>query len=278
MKTILLPIEAQTNPNVLAVADLLAARFASTVTGVALRRNLAQFVMGDAMAMAMPVPLPANKDAEDLRDSKRVFDAYVALRSTAGTGREAPLPRFQWTDMVPIDDRGLASLSRVFDCTVVGRPGSKPTDPQMIDLEAALFESGRPVLMAAPIAAKSIGTNILVHWNASTETARAIHDAMPLLIKADKVTLLAVEGNMVPGPEVGLMVDSLAAHGVTAVAHTVKPGGKGAGDIILAEAQRIGSDLLVKGAYTQSRFKQMIFGGATLHILQASHIPVFLSH
>jgi nucleotide-binding universal stress UspA family protein len=50
------------------------------------------------------------------------------------------------------------------------------------------------------------------------------------------------------------------------------------GEAILAEAKAMGADLLIKGAYTQSRLRQMIFGGATNHILSAAELPVFLAH
>jgi nucleotide-binding universal stress UspA family protein len=50
------------------------------------------------------------------------------------------------------------------------------------------------------------------------------------------------------------------------------------GEILLAEARAQGADLLIKGAYTQSRFRQMIFGGATRHVLAAAELPVLLAH
>ena len=173
----------------------------------------------------------------------------------------------------------MSSLSRVYDITVVGRPGVGRSEPRMTTLEAALFESGRPIMMAPPKPLKTIGTNIIVHWNASTETARVICDAMPILKLADKVTLLAVEGNMVAGPKPSEMLEYFAAHGIKGTETYVRPTGKGgAGEAILAEARRQGADLILKGAYTQSRLRQMIFGGATLHIMQSADIPVILSH
>ena len=50
------------------------------------------------------------------------------------------------------------------------------------------------------------------------------------------------------------------------------------GEVFLAEAKKMGADLLVKGAYTQSRLRQMIFGGATRHIIMEADIPVILAH
>ena len=56
------------------------------------------------------------------------------------------------------------------------------------------------------------------------------------------------------------------------------PDGKSTGQTILATAAALGCDLLVKGAYTQSRLRQMIFGGATSHILTSAELPVFMAH
>jgi nucleotide-binding universal stress UspA family protein len=102
---------------------------------------------------------------------------------------------------------------------------------------------------------------------------------MPVLKRAKRVSFIAVEGAIVPGPAVRDAVGYLEANGISATEKTVT--GKGssrAGEAILTEAVAIGADLLIKGAYTQSRLRQMIFGGATSHILSAAELPVFFAH
>ena len=148
----------------------------------------------------------------------------------------------------------------------------------MTALEAALFDSGHPVLMAPPTPPKSFGENVLIHWNASTETARVILMAMPILRKAKRVMLLSVEGHIVPGPSAKDALGYLEANGVAATEKSVVPRSGRPGEAILAEAKAQGADLLIKGAYTQSRLRQMIFGGATNHILAAAELPVFFAH
>jgi nucleotide-binding universal stress UspA family protein len=133
------------------------------------------------------------------------------------------------------------------------------------------------MLMAPPKPPKGpIGQPVLIHWNASTETARAILDAMPILRKAKRVSFIAIEGHISPGPSIKDAVAHLEANGIAATDKTV-PNSK-PGEAILAEAAAIGADLLIKGAYTQSRLRQMIFGGATSHILSAAELPVFFAH
>jgi nucleotide-binding universal stress UspA family protein len=149
----------------------------------------------------------------------------------------------------------------------------------MLTLEAGLFESGRPVLIAPPTPPKQLGENVLIAWNCSTEQARTTAFAMPLLRRAQKVTVLTVEGATVPGPTGAQMARSLKLNGIPAESIALKgERGRNAGDVILARARELGCDLLIKGAYTQSRIRQMIFGGTTRHILAHANLPVLMAH
>jgi nucleotide-binding universal stress UspA family protein len=269
MKSILLPVEPNTCVEAaFAATELLTSRFESEAECIALKPSVVDFIAPDPVVVVLPQT--GFTDAEATKLARERFDAHIST-STKGLLR--------WSSRQPIDDAGLASLSRLFDITIVGRPGVGRNEPRMTTLEAALFESGRPILMVPPNVPRSLGTNILVHWNASTETARVINDAMPFLRLAEKVTLLSVDGNMVAGPKPAEMLEYLARHGIKGTEAQTKPANKGgAGEAILVEARKIGADLILKGAYTQSRLRQMIFGGATQYILQASDIPVLLSH
>ena len=112
----------------------------------------------------------------------------------------------------------------------------------------------------------------------STETARTIALGMPLLAGASKVVVLTVEGGTVPGPSGVQVAEHLVRNGIDANAITVGQDGRLVGEAILAEAGVIGADLLIKGAYTRTRLRQMIFGGATRHILSHATIPVLMAH
>jgi nucleotide-binding universal stress UspA family protein len=166
----------------------------------------------------------------------------------------------------------------VFDLIVLGRPGREVENPRMPPLEAALFESGKPVLIAPKTAPKSIGRHILVAWNGSTEQAHTNAFAMPLLQRAEQVTVLAIEGHMSDGPNGEQAAQHLRRNGVNATVLTMKEGPRSAGELILDQAARLGCDLVVKSAYTQSRLRQMIFGGMTRHILANAALPVFMAH
>ncbi|MGZ5233759.1 MAG: universal stress protein, partial [Burkholderiales bacterium] len=66
--------------------------------------------------------------------------------------------------------------------------------------------------------------------------------------------------------------------GGRATARTTDHAGRSAGQTILDECARSGADLLIKGAYTQSRLRQLIFGGATRHIIAHAPLPVVLAN
>ena len=153
--------------------------------------------------------------------------------------------------------------------------------PRLSLLEAVLFESGRPILMAPPrgvAPGASIGDTVVIAWNCSTETARAVAMAMPILVQARRIRVLTGEGATVPGPSGEDLVRRLRLDGVEADAVTITPAGVTQGEATLEHAKAFGADLMIKGAYTQSRLRQMIFGGATSHILANADLPVLMAH
>ncbi len=141
-----------------------------------------------------------------------------------------------------------------------------------------MFEGGRPILLSPPSPPQQIATNVLVPWNGSTEQARATTVALPLIRPAGRVTVLSVVGGTgVPGPSAEQFLRYLQRNGVMAEPLTVELEGRSTGEAILATAASLGCDLLIKGAYTQSRLRQMIFGGATRHVLANAALPVLLA-
>src|ERR1700689_645773 len=215
-----------------------------------------------------------------VRQAEHLFRAFMTQHQVPlNTGTAQPTPSFTWLNEAPSGHDFVGSYGRVFDAIVLARPGDEWQSPSMITLESALFESGRPGLIAPPVSPRSLGTNILVAWNNSTEQARTMADAMPLLRLAERITILTVEGATVAGPSGEQMARSLKMNGMTAHTVTMKPVGKrSAGETILAKAEELGCDLIVKGAYTQSRLRQMIFGGTTRHILANAKLPVLMAH
>lgn len=253
MKSMLLPVDQ--NEQMLSAFET--ARLAASI--------LEGQVEGAALA-----PASMENEVDYSKRMRRTFDEYAARHSPD----PAQPARFRWRGDSVIQDAALGSLTRVYDVTVLNRPGAR--GGRMSALENALFESGRPVLMAPPSPPTSLGQTVVIHWNASTEVSRAISMAMPILRKAKRVVVLSVEGSMVPGPSGQDAVMHLKCHDIAASEKSVSNRGQRPGAVLLAEAKAQGADLLIKGAYTQSRLRQMIFGGATQHVIAAAELPVFL--
>ena len=96
---------------------------------------------------------------------------------------------------------------------------------------------------------------------------------------AERVAVLTVIGGQeVPGPSADYILRQLQHHGIAAKPVRVKLGDRETGEAVLDAARAEGCDLLVKGAFTRNRLRQMIFGGATSHILSAAELPVFFAH
>src|SRR6201988_727224 len=280
MKTILVPTEqSPTMVSALDTALLLARKFDSCIEGIPLRPAVADLVAMDPDSGLTMVAVKEN-DAEMVRQAETLFRSIMESKQIPESTGKAPSPlSFSWLDSAPSGHDFVGSYGRVFDMIVLARPGDERQSPSMITLESALFESGRPVRIAPPASPRSLATNILVAWNQSTEQARTMADAMPFLEAAQRVTILTVEGAPVAGPSGQQMGQSLARNGIKAETLTLKPTGKRRpGETILAKADELGCDLIVKGAYTQSRLRQMIFGGTTRHILANAKLPVLMAH
>ena len=277
-KTILVPIEQHDRMNAtLETALLLARKFDSYIEGFALRVEFpAVFAIGDVGAV--PIPALEQDIAEHEQRSRGLFENFMQAHGVPRAG-DAKAMSSGWLDNAHEGDHFVGSHGRVFDVIVLGKPGSEPKGPRMTTLEAALFESGRPVLIAPPSPQPQMGTNVLIAWNCSTEQARVTAFAMPILKRASRVVVLTVEGGAaVPGPTGEQLCRYLQLNGVPAKPLSVGLDGRLTGEAILAHAKALGCDLLIKGAYTQSRLRQMIFGGTTRYILGNAELPVLMAH
>ncbi len=277
MKTILVPVEQHSTLSVmLETAYRLGQQFESYVEGMSVNIDLPEVPVMD---IAVGVPSFWDPEArKEMADKDRdVFESFFAAKGVARTVASTGFS-FGWQNGGPKSDTAFASEARAFDLAIVGRPTTIPGLPRYATVEAALFESGRPVLLVPPALPDTISQNILIAWNGSTETARTLAFARPFLSRATHVTVLALNNWGVPGPSAEQVARNLKASGLPAVLRIEQnPGGR-TGETILEIARSMGCDLLIKGAYTQSRLRQMIFGGATASILSGATLPVLMAN
>src|SRR4029078_6898435 len=111
-----------------------------------------------------------------------------------------------------------------------------------------------------------------------TETTRAVALAMPLLHQAKQVFVLEVAGSSVSGPSAQDVSQALRREGIDVQARSVTESNFSSAEIFLSEANALTCDLIIKGAYTQRRLRQMFFGGAKSYILHHAELPIFMAH
>lgn len=278
MKSILVPIEDHGHiESQLETALLLGRAFDSYIEGLAITPDYPVVLPVD-IAIGVPSPITPENRIEMARACRERFEGLMVTKQISRASAGIPGLSFGWRQDGLMEDAYLGAYGRVFDAIIVGRPDGSDGQTRLSTVEAALFETGRPVLIAPPLPPRSLGEIAVIAWNRSTETARVVQGAMPLLKKTRRTVVLELEDWGVPGPSGSELARSLRMHDIPAEAITAANPSDRPGEVILAEAATLGCDLLVKGAYTQSRLRQMFFGGATSHILNNTTIPVLMAH
>jgi nucleotide-binding universal stress UspA family protein len=279
LRTILVPFN-NTQPTAAAID---AARLISEGSGAYIEgaycRQVLPIIAGEG------ITLPGDYLAEFEEEGKQqatlareTFESLIGARGIPMGLLEGEGTRAGWTEMMGTGPEGIGEYARAFGISVLSRELSGSNVDWKSTAEALLFESGRPLLLVSDEIPETIGRRILVAWNGSTETARALGAARPLLAACEAVQVLAVEGGLVSGPDVELITAHLRASGFKAQAKTRDSSGTTVGQVIVSEAQEFGADLIVKGAFTHSRLRQLIFGGATSEIFNHAVCPVIMSH
>jgi nucleotide-binding universal stress UspA family protein len=123
--------------------------------------------------------------------------------------------------------------------------------------------------------------NILLAWNGSRESARALAEGLPYMRKAATVSVVfvgdedEVEESAVMGKDA---VNHLRHHGVHAVLHRVKNRKNDVGATLIAEVNRRKAGLIVMGGYGHSRLREWLLGGATYTLMHESPVPLVIAH
>lgn len=228
-----------------------------------------------------PVPQPLiDKSSEQQAQRAKAINAILDKQASKSS------QSWEWRHLVSEGttvSRIVADHAQCTDLIVIGQPakGTSYIEPDMT-FETLLMDSGRPVLVV-PSAATPRATckHVMIAWNGTREAARAAFDAVPLMVAAgtEKVTLVRIESRTgLNGGETTdrELVASLARHGLKVdLAHEPRQGG--AGETLLAQASKLGADLLVMGCYGHSRVREFVFGGATDHILRHMETPVLMA-
>jgi nucleotide-binding universal stress UspA family protein len=228
-------------------------------------------IVGEGMSGAMVEQvMDAMAKAVEQR-AQKARAAYDKVAARAGAG-------ISWRQEMGPEPVVLAAAGRMADLTVMGRPDKTMDGQTAASLDAALFDTGRPVLVAAPTLPASFAKRVALAWNGSAESSRVVAAALPYLGKAESVTVLTAPGTDKRASAEAL-VAYLALHGVKATVQSFElHHHQSIGHGLLEQAQKMNADLLAMGAYGHSRLREMILGGATRDVLAQATIPVLMAH
>ncbi|HEY4773799.1 MAG TPA: universal stress protein [Xanthobacteraceae bacterium] len=175
----------------------------------------------------------------------------------------------------------LGRTGRRFDLMVVGQPVPKTIVTEDLMVQAALFDSGRPLIVVPYIQrAGAKFDRVAVCWDGSRSAARAIADALPLLGRAAAIDLVIVtdeplKSDDVPGADIA---QHLARHDLPMNVCRIGHGEIDVGNTILNFVADHSIDFLVMGGYGHSRLRERVFGGVTQTMLMSMTVPTLMSH
>src|SRR5690349_18965016 len=268
---------------VLDTALMAAQRFNSHLVGLHSLTTEYAVVFGGEMGFSISseVDRTLEREGHDRRDqARRLFRDFMNAKGVpldpVPMGHNGPTA--SWREVDGRQNAVVGVIGRVFDVIVVERP-EKPAANADATVDGACVVSGRPVLMLPKRRLPALGEVVAIAWNGSTETAVTVAMAMPFLTQARKVVIVSVGPQHMPepGPEGEELARALERHGMDVSVRTAYGRQKAQGESFLKEAMAAGADLLLKGAYTQSRIRQMIFGGGTRHIIMDAQLPVLMA-
>jgi nucleotide-binding universal stress UspA family protein len=219
--------------------------------------------------------IESNERAIKEKFEQTISNARIALSDDPSANAQ---PTAAWRVETGEPAEVLARCGGAYDLIVAGHPSlSSETSKSTQVLDAAIFNTARPVLLTSQTIAPSIGEVILLAWNRGIPAGRALLTAHPFLEKAKRVVILTITTEAKLGPEPEEIAKNLAWHGVTAEVERVSPSSKSVADIITDQAAAIGADLVVMGAYSQSRVRERVLGGVTRAIMDRADLPVLMA-
>ncbi|MDZ4690834.1 universal stress protein [Terricaulis sp.] len=274
-KIILTPVIAleEDEAALCAVAEI-ADKFDAQPIALILAMHLASSFMDQAA--------PLSAVLEDLASGSRSHAAQLRSGIAAWLQR-APRP-FEVRDLAiesAVNDDRIVAHARLADLTIMAHAASHDR-ARRAAIEDVLFKSGRPMLVvpARPLKRRS-WDRVVIGWNATAESVRAVVGAMPFLAGAKQVVITTVDAKRTsgatsaPGQE---LAEYLQRHDVTAEVRNIDGLGRSHGKALLDAAVDIDADLLVIGAYGHSRARELLFGGVTRELLAGSTVPLLMAH
>src|ERR1043165_1457420 len=219
-------------------------------------------------------------DEQRAENEKAAHDAVMRFEAAAQRAAVSFESRIMSASVAGAADT-FGAMARRFDVSVVAQGDPEKLAPEEIIVEGALFGSGRPVIVIPYIhkGGARLG-RVIVAWDGSRNSARAIADAMPLRAKATAIEVVIVaserpKSDEIAGADIG---QHLARHGLTVDVNRIVATETNVADTLLSHAADTAADFMVMGGYGHSRLRQFVLGGVTRGMLTSMTIPVLMSH
>jgi nucleotide-binding universal stress UspA family protein len=221
--------------------------------------------------------------ADDKAGSRRraahdLYQRAAAKHNFTGAQRPArgARSRASWHEAAGTPARVFSVIGPVADLTIVSRPAAREASLARAFVLGALLHSAKPVLLLPQTARPTLGTRIALAWDQSAYAACAITAALPLLTRAERVVVVSAGKETRLGPKAADRAGFLMHWDVKV--ERVRTRGHNPPLEIERAARELGSDLLVMGAYSRNRLRQLVFGGVTEHMLFKADLPVLMLH
>ena len=271
IKTVLVHADAGPGCNRrLRLATEVAARFDADILGLGAEALETVLMSGNAIIDGAVIEAVREQVATELPAAEKHFRSLCAGAASLGWVAEQGYP-----------DQMLALHARGADLIVASRPARDEGGAFAARLAPLVMDAGAPVLIASDRDVPFCGRRVIVGWKDTRESRRALNDALPFLIQADKTVIVAVGGESAAGgTEAGLaeIAARLQRQGVTVATEIVPKGGGMVVEALEDAATRHGADLIVAGAYARSRMREWLLGGVTEDMIASSSKYVLLSH
>ncbi len=285
IKVILTPLfGVPSDEAALATALAVAQEFSAHIDVMHIRADPRTMIpyIGEGMSGALIEEMIASAEQQAEERAKRVrrtFDDWRAKAGLALGDSAADAPNCAWIEDTGRPDACIARRGRVADVVVIARAEGENAATTITEtLEAALMDSGTPLLVAPAGPPQTVGGHVAVAWNGGLEAARAVTAAMPFLKGAADVTILTVGDPCPPEATQDALAGYLANHGVKAQIRNLEAGDESMSTTLLNAAREANADLMVMGAYTHSRLRELVFGGVTYEVLAAADVPILMAH
>jgi nucleotide-binding universal stress UspA family protein len=251
----------------LRLAAHLAKRFSATLVGTSAALVPAEYG---------PYIGPERLAAEQRGVAASLARQEAAFHKVAGAAEV----KHEWRSDNDLPDDFLPREARAADLVIIGRVPPSTSVLLAVDPGRVVLRAGRPVLVVPPGIESLRAERIVIGWKESREARRAVSDALPLLHEAKHVRIVEIAD---PSEDAGTQrrLDEVAhylkRHRIAADTRVVSRGDE-VGTGLMRAAQEDGADLIVAGAYGQSRLGEWVFGGATRSLLSGSAVCCVFSH